>query len=396
MNMDLLIKNVNLIDYKREEWGDIYIEKGKIKEIGGNIDKSCKIIDGEGLYLLPSFIDTHAHFRDPGFTYKEDLESGSKAANRGGYTGVNLMANTMPVISSMDRALDVIKRGKEIGKVDIHQCISITKDFDGKDLSQLEKIEDPVKIISEDGFDVESAAIMYKAMKIAHDKNLIVMCHSEDKSLAGINSRLSENINVIRNIQIAKETNCRLHLAHVSTFGAMEYIISEKKKGTNITCEVMPHHIGLKNLDYKVNPPIRESDDVIFLKNAVKDGFVDTIGTDHAPHSFEDKLKGANGISGIETAFCVCYTNLIKEGYITLNKLSELMSKNGADLLSMNKGRLEAGYDGDLVLIDINKEITVDAEKFYSKGKNTPFDGMKYYGDIICTIKGGKIVYDNR
>lgn len=394
--MNLLVKNVNLIDYKREEYGDIYIEDGKIKEIGENINKPCNVIDGEELYLLPSFIDTHTHFRDPGFTWKEDLQSGSMAANRGGYTGVNLMANTMPVISSMDRALDVIKRGKEIGKVDIHQCISITKDFDGKDLSALKEIEDPVKIISEDGFDIESAGVMYKAMKIAGEKNLIVMCHSEDKSLININSRLSENLNVLRNIEIAKEASCRLHLAHVSTSDAMEYIINEKKKGNNLTCEVMPHHIGLYDNKFKVNPPIRNYQDVTYLKNAIKDGYVDTIGTDHAPHSPEDKLKGANGISGIETAFSVCYTNLVKEGWISLNKLSELMSKKGAELLSMNKGRLELGYDGDLVLIDINKEITIDSRKFYSKGKNTPFDGMKYFGDIICTIKGGEIVYDNR
>lgn len=394
--MNLLVKNVNLIDYKREEYGDIYIEDGKIKEIGENINKPCNVIDGEELYLLPSFIDTHTHFRDPGFTWKEDLQSGSVAANRGGYTGVNLMANTMPVISSMDRALDVIKRGKEIGKVDIHQCISITKDFDGKDLSALEEIEDPVKIISEDGFDIESAGVMYKAMKIAGEKNLIVMCHSEDKSLININSRLSENLNVLRNIEIAKSASCRLHLAHVSTSDAMEYIINEKKKGNNLTCEVMPHHIGLYDNKFKVNPPIRNYQDVTYLKNAIKDGYVDTIGTDHAPHSPEDKLKGANGISGIETAFSVCYTNLVKEGWISLNKLSELMSKKGAELLSMNKGRLELGYDGDLVLIDINKEITIDSRKFYSKGKNTPFDGMKYFGDIICTIKGGEIVYDNR
>jgi len=394
--MNLLIKNVNLIDYKREEFGDIYIEDGKIKEIGEDINKPCKKIQGEGLYLLPSFIDTHTHFRDPGFTYKEDLESGSMAANRGGFTGVNLMANTSPVIDSMEKALDVIKRGKEIGKVDIHQCISITKDFDGKDLSALQEIEDPVKIISEDGFDVESSGVMYQAMKIARDKNLIVMCHSEDKSLIDINSRLSENINVLRNIQIAKETKCRLHLAHVSTQVAMEYIINEKKNGSSLTCEVMPHHIGLYDNSYKVNPPIRDLNDVMFLKNAIKDGFVDTIGTDHTPHSAEDKLKGANGISGIETAFSVCYTNLVKEGWITLNKLSQLMSKNGADLLSMNKGRLDLGYEGDLVLIDINKEIIIDSKKFYSKGKNTPFDGMKYFGDIKCTIKGGEIVYDNR
>jgi len=394
--MNLLIKNVNLIDYKREEYGDIYIEDGKIKEIGKNINKSCSVIDGEGLYILPSFIDTHCHFRDPGFTYKEDLESGSMAANRGGYTGVNLMANTVPVISSMEKALDVIKRGNEIGKVDIHQCISITKDFDGKDLSALEEIEDPVKIISEDGFDIESSGVMYKAMTIARERNLIVMCHSEDKSLININSRLSENINVLRNIELAKAAGCRLHLAHVSTKEAMEYIIKEKKKGNNLTCEVMPHHIGLYDNKFKVNPQIRDYEDVTYLKNAVKDGYVDTIGTDHAPHSAEDKQKGANGISGIETAFSVCCTNLVKEGWITLSRLSELMSKNGADLLSMNKGRLDIGYDGDLVLIDINKEITVDSKNFYSKGKNTPFDGMKYFGDIICTIKGGEIVYDNR
>lgn len=393
---NILVKNVILVDYKKNITGDIYIENGKIKEVGENIQKNCLNIQGEGLYLLPSFIDTHAHFRDPGLTYKEDIISGSNASVKGGYTGVNLMANTSPPISSMEEALDVIRRGSEYGKVDIHQSISITKAINGEELTDIWDIEFPVKAISDDGFDIEDSSLFYKAMERARDKNIIVMAHSEDKHLAKINSRLSENINVIRNIELAKETHCLLHLCHVSTKEAMEYIIDEKKRGSKLTCEVTPHHISLFNNNYKVNPEIREEEDLIYIKNAIKEGFVDTIGTDHAPHSTLDKENGANGISGIETSFSICYTSLVKDGWITLNKLSEIMSKNGADLLSFNKGRLEEGYDGDIVLVDLNKEITIESENFYSKGKNTPFEGMKFWGEIVLTIKGGEIVYDNR
>jgi dihydroorotase len=174
----------------------------------------------------------------------------------------------------------------------------------------------------------------------------------------------------------------------------MDCIIASKKKGTNLTCEVTPHHIGLTDeVKYKVNPPIRTRSDVSFLINAIKEGWVDAIGTDHAPHSHEDKKNGSPGISGIETSFSVCYTKLVKEGHINLNKLSEIMSKNPGRIMGLNKGKIQIGYDGDLVLVDINKSVMVDADKFQSKGKNTPFDGMKLYGEVKMTIKGGKVVY---
>lgn len=208
----------------------------------------------------------------------------------------------------------------------------------------------------------------------------------------------------LRDIELYKTNRCRLHISHVSTKEAMRYIISAKKadikqgKETLLSCEVTPHHIALSNdIDYRVNPSIREKQDTEFLIKAIKDGFVDCIATNHAPHSPEDKNNGAPGMSGLETAFSICYTKLVKGENISLSRLSELMSKRPAEILGFNKGKIDIGYDGDLVLVDINKNYTIDSDEFVSKGKNTPFNGMNVYGKVIKTIKGGKIVYnDNR
>ncbi|APM40629.1 dihydroorotase [Clostridium kluyveri] len=392
--MELLIKRARIVDYYQDFTGDIYINDGIINKIGVNLNERCLKIDGKGLVVMPSFVDLHVHFREPGFTRKEDIESGSRAAVKGGYTMVNLMANTNPVCSSMDTVNYVLNRAKQVGILDVHQCVSITDNFEGKDTSHLDKLDDRVKIISEDGKDVTDSSIMFEAMVKAKESGRRVMCHSEDHSLSNVDMRLAENIMTWRNITLSESTGCAVHIAHVSTKESMEYIIEGKIKGLNITCEVAPHHIVLYENDYRVNPPIRTKKDRDFLIKSIKDGWVDTISTDHAPHTSEDKMQGAPGISGIETAFSLCYTNLVKGGHITLNKLSELMSKNPSDILGIKKGRIIPGYDGDLVLLDLNKEYEIQREKFLSKGKNTPFEGYRVFGDIVKTIKAGKIVFE--
>lgn len=396
--MDLLIKNARVVDCSQDFIGDIYIEKGLIKEIGANLKKeNVEVIEANGLTLMPTFIDTHAHFREPGLTWKEDIETGSKAAVRGGFTGVCLMANTNPICSSAEVLEIVRSRAEEVGIADLHQCLSITKKFDGKTLDHLDELKDDTKIkaISDDGVGVANARVMMEAMKKAKEYNWIVMSHAESGEFSDMDMRLAENMMTWRDVQLAKETGSKLHMCHVSTKEAMKYIIEGKQDGANVTCEVTPHHIALTRdvNDYRVNPPIREKEDVDFILNAIKQGLVDTIGTDHAPHTAEEKKKGSPGMVGLETAFPICYTTLVKGEVISLNKLSEMMSKNSSELLGMNKGTVSIGKDGDLVLIDLNKKNKVSANSFASKGHNTPFEGMEFYGEVKMTIKAGKVVY---
>jgi len=392
--MELLIKNARVIDSSQDFIGDVYINNGIIYEIGKKLEKDCEVLDGEGYVLAPSFIDLHSHFREPGYTYKEDLLSGSRAAVRGGYTGINLMANTKPVCSSMNIIEKVLKRSKEINLVDIHQCASITEDLLGESIDHLWQLTTAVRFISDDGKGVSNSRVMLEAMNVAKEKNLTIISHAENEELVDIDTRLAENMMTWRDIALSKFTGCRLHLAHVSTKEAMGDVINGKKQGGQITCEVTPHHLALtEETKYRVNPPIRETEDVNFLIKAIKDGFVDVIATDHAPHSSEDKINGAPGISGLETSFAVCYTKLVEEGHITINKLSELMSKNPSKIMKLNKGEIKIGFDGDLVLLDIKSKYNIDCSKFLSKGHNSPFDGKSVVGKVMCTIKAGRIVY---
>ena len=396
--MDLLIKNANMIDAYESFYGDILIIDGIITEIGKKINKDgIDIIDAKGLTLMPSFIDTHAHFRDPGLTYKEDMESGSRAAAKGGYTGVCLMGNTNPICSNKEVVEYVRNKAKEVGLIDVHQCVSITENFGGKSIEHLNAFDDDKELvaITDDGVGVMDSSIMMKAMEKAKENNWIVMSHAEDKTFSKIDMRIAEDLMTIRDLYLAKVTKARLHMAHVSTIESIEAIRRAKKEGANVTCEVTPHHIGLttEESNYRVNPPIRKKEDVNAIIEGIKDGTVDCIGTDHAPHTEEDKAKGAPGMVGLETAFSICYTELVRKNGISINKLSELMSRNPAKILGMNKGSITIGKDGDLVLVDLNKEIVIDKEKFASKGENTPFHGRKYFGEVIMTIKGGKLIH---
>ena len=332
----LLINAVNTEGHPLE----IYIRDGKIAAVGQDLSALAgegeTVLDAGGLTVLPAFVDLHCHWRTPGFEYKEDIETGSRAAAAGGYTFVNLMPNTKPVCSSAAQAEMVEQKAAEIGLCDVNQTVSITKDFDGKTLDHLKTLPASVKFITEDG-----------------------------------------------------------HMCHVSTRGAIEAIQMAKLHGAPVTCEVTPHHLWFTNdvCDYRVNPPIRTADDVQALVDAIRAGVVDAISTDHAPHSEEDKLKGMAGMVGSETAFGVCYTKLCKEEGLPLELLVHLMSTRPAEILGLAKGQLEPGYDGDFVLVDLEHPYTVDKDKLHSKSHNTPFDGAELYGKVYATVKGGKLTY---
>ena len=396
--MELLIKNARIIDSTQDFKGDIYIKDGLICEIGVELVKeNIEVLDCKGKVVMPSFIDTHTHFRDPGLTWKEDIETGSKAALRGGYTGVCLMANTKPICSDRETLEYVRNKSKELNLIDVHQCLSVTKNFDGITLDHLKELSEDkgIKAISDDGVGVSNSNTMLEAMKIAKENDWVIMSHAESPEFSKVDMRIAENMMTLRDLELAKMSGARLHMCHVSTKEAVNYIIDAKMSGANVTMEITPHHIGLTRdiNDYRVNPPIGEKEDVDSIINAIKTDMVYCIGTDHAPHTAEEKKNGSPGMVGLETAFSICYTKLVKENGISINKLSELMSYNGAKLLGMNKGKISIGIDADLVVVDLDKKIKVDSSKFASKGRNTPFEGMEFYGEILNTIKGGEIKY---
>lgn len=391
--MELLIKNAKLVDEAAELAADVLVRDGKIAAIGRGLDCTGEVIDAGGLTLLPSFVDLHCHFRDPGFTQKEDIETGCRAAAKGGYTAVNLMANTNPVCSDMETVHYVRQKAESIGLVDVHQCVSVTEGFDGRTVEHLKKLDSTVKLISEDGKGVMSNHVMAQAMKIAKEKGMTILSHAEDMEISPYDYRLAENIATVQHIHLAEYLGARLHMCHVSTEEAMSEVIRAKIAKAPVTCEVAPHHLWFINTDYRVNPPIRTKKDRDFLIWAIENGYVDAIATDHAPHTQEDKKNGSPGMVGLETAFGVCYTILVKERGLPLRLLSRLMSAGPAKILSVPKGRLLPGYDADFALVDENREWVVDAAQFSSKGKNSPFDGVRLQGKVVRTIKAGKTTW---
>lgn len=391
----MLIKHARDVEGKPIE---LLVKDGVIAAVGLDFspEEGEQVLDAEGHTLLPSFIDTHCHWRTPGFEYKEDIATGSAAAAAGGYTFVNLMPNTKPVCSSPEIVFQVEQEARRIGLCDANQTVSITKDFDGHTLDHLKTLPDTIRFITEDGHGVQSNEVMAKAFAICAKKGITIMSHAEDMDISPWDYRLAENIETIRNLHLCEYYGTRLHLCHVSTKEAIEAIQASKWKGVPVTCEVTPHHIWFSQdeCNYRVNPPIRQSEDVQALVQAIQMGMVDTIGTDHAPHSAEDKEKGAAGMVGLETAFGVCYTKLCRQCGLPLANLSELMSRNPAAILGLTtKGRIAPGMDADLVLVDLDTPWEVKAENLHSKSRNTPFEGTRLYGKVCTTIKGGKITY---
>lgn len=394
------IYNVRLVDWRSDFHGSVEIENGKIVSIGEELPQKEGDIDGDGLVLMPAFVDLHAHFRDPGQEQKEDIFSGSQAAVKGGYTLVNLMANTTPIISDMEHVHYVKNKAADVGLLDVHQVVSITNGFDGHTLSHLDGIDTKeVKWISDDGVGVMDSGTMLKALEKAKALGVGIMCHEEELPLAEFDHAFSEELMTFRDVELARRVKTPLHVCHVSTEAALRHVENAKKSegGEYITCEVTPHHLYFTDdVEYRVNPPLRTEKDREYLVDAIGRGTVDAIATDHAPHTPEDKAKGMNGISGIEFSFAQCNTVLVESGEIPLSELSRLMSKNPAELLGANKGRLEVGFDGDLVLVDPHEAFIANTDTMASRSHNTPIGGEKLIGSVKMTFHKGKVVYDAR
>lgn len=455
--MRTLIYNARLLDCSIDERGAILAENGIISEvIFGTLQSPAHMkksgdgtvyVDAGGAALMPAFVDMHAHFRDPGFTYKEDMESGLKAAAAGGFGTVVLMPNTDPVVSSASSAQEIRQRGLGYGLSDVIQTVSITSGFGGTDTSHLDTLEScgrdrgnicAIPVVTEDGHDVLSAAVMLEAMEKCGGKNIIVSCHCEDPSLAGaakkfreqalclMNAnpaadlsrvhqgsvqaaaqiknalenaerllRLAENTATERNLALAAAAGCPVHIAHVSTAEALDAVRRSKaERGSAVSCEVTPHHLALTSSRAEiVNPPLRSETDRQALVEGIIDGTVDMIATDHAPHSAEDKSRGAPGFSGLETAYALCNSILVQSGRITPCRLSALMSANPAKRLGLNRGVLKPGYEADFVLADPQAVWTVNPAVFFSKGKNTPVASMTLTGKVTALFRRGREIY---
>ena len=419
--MKTLIKNGTLVLKDGEKKGDILIENGKIVKIGERLQSDGKTIDATGKYVLPGLIDMHVHLREPGFEGKEDIESGSKAAVAGGFTQVCCMPNTNPVCDNAVVVSYIMNRQKETGLCKINPIGAITRGEEGKAMADIGKMKAAGAVaLSDDGRSVMDSNIMRLAMEYASGFGLKCLCHCEDINLVdggvvneGYNStltglkgslRAAEDIIISRDICLAESLGIPVHICHVSTYSGVEIIRSAKKRGVKVTAETCPHYFVLTDdiitsfdTNTKVNPPIREDKDRKAIIKGLKDGTLDCIVTDHAPHSLKDKQVEYNlaafGISGIETSFALSYTYLVKTGILTLSQLMQKMSFNPAGILNLEGGELKEGAPADITIVDLNEKFVIDSKNFLSKGKNTPFNGFEVYGKVLYTLVDGEIKF---
>lgn len=425
--MTILIKNGRLINPSEnlDKVMDIFVEDGIIKEKAETIDRQADtVIDAAGCYVMPGLIDLHVHFRDPGLTYKEDIETGSKAAAKGGFTTVCCMPNTKPVVDNVETVKYIIEKGEKTGLTNVLPVGAVTNNMAGVEITDVEELKKAgICAISEDGKSVMNSGVYRKAMKNAAKANVPVLAHCEDINLVeggvinlgdksselgvkGISNAV-EDVIAMRDIMLAKETGATLHLCHCSTKDSVEMVKRAKEEGIKVTAEVCPHHFSMCSDDitsndgnFKMNPPLRAREDMEALIKGLQDDIMDVISTDHAPHSAEEKAKDLEhapfGIVGLETSVALTVTNLVKKGYLTPMQMAAKMSYNPAKVLGIPKGTLDEGKIADITIIDPDKEYTIDVNTFESKGKNTPFDGYKVSGEVEYTILNGKVVYSNK
>lgn len=419
--MKLLIKNGALVLPDGVVKADLLIDGGKIVKIAPQIEEKCKTIDASGKHVFAGIIDMHVHLREPGFEGKEDIASGCKAAVAGGVTQVCCMPNTNPVCDNAVVVTYINARAKEVNLCKVHPIGAITKGQQGESLAEIGKMKAAGAVaISDDGKSVKNSYIMRLAMEYAADFGLKCLSHCEDSDLVdggvvneGYNStltglkgslRAAEDIMIARDIALSESLDIPVHICHVSTYSGVELIRSAKARGVKVTAETCPHYFILTDdiirgydTNTKVNPPVREERDRQAVEAALLDGTIDCIVTDHAPHSVKDKQVEYNvaafGISGIETSFALSYTHLVKEGGASLCKLSNLLSAAPAKILDLEGGSIEVGKPADLFIADLDKKYVIDSAKFYSKGKNTPFNGYEVYGDVVCTLVDGEIKF---
>jgi len=421
--MKILIKNGHVVDVKTKLDGiyDIFIEDGKIVEIGHDLELiNGDVIDATGMYVLPGFVDAHCHLRDPGFEYKEDIESGTMSAAMGGFTSIACMPNTNPVIDNESVIRYIKSKAKQDGFVNVYPIGAITKGLKGEELAEIGELKFAGAVaVSDDGNPVSNSSVMKKALQYASMFDITVISHCEDRELSdegvmneGFQSTIlglkgiptaAEEIMVARDLILAEYLKVPIHIAHVSTKLSVELIRSAKKRGVKVTAETCPHYFSLTdeacsgfNTLAKVNPPLRTKQDVDAVIEGLVDGTIDIIATDHAPHHADEKNVEFNiaafGMVGFETAFPLAITNLVKPGYLSMNQLVEKMCLNPSKILGLNKGTIEVGRTADITIVDINEENIIDINNFKSKSKNSPFDGFKLTGAVYHTIVNGNVV----
>lgn len=423
--LKILIKNGRLVNPASSTDGqcDVLIMDGKIAKVEPAIseDGTEQIIDVSGKVVLPGFVDLHVHLREPGFEYKETIETGCRAAAKGGVTTICPMPNTKPVIDSAQRVTDLLERAKD-APVHVLPVGAVTVGQEGRELADIEGMKRAGAVaLSEDGKSVMDTLVFRRGMQEAARLGIPMFSHCEDKSLVdggvmnegararelglpGITNAV-EDVIAARDIFISKETGAKLHLCHCSTADSAVLVRLAKEQGLDVTAEVCPHHFTMCDDEiteddgrFKMNPPLRSKEDVQALKEALRDNVVEIISTDHAPHGEQEKaqsmLKAPFGIVGLETSFALSYTELVQGGYLTLSGLVEKMSVNPARVLGIPKGDLSPGKAADLVIADISQPYAIDSSQFVSKGKNTPFDGRMVTGRVEMTFVDGKIVYD--
>jgi dihydroorotase len=432
----ILIKKGHIIDPSQgvDGVGDVLIQNGKIKEIsiqktplhppltkggrGRGSDSELRTIDAKSLIVMPGLVDMHVHLREPGFEYKETIKTGTRAAVKGGFTIVCCMPNTYPVNDNASVTEFIIRKAAQEGSCPVLPIGAITKGQKGEELAEIGTMRKEGCIgFSDDGQPVMNSLIMRRALEYSKAFNVPIISHCEDLTLSeggvmnegllsvtlglrGIPAE-AEMIMVYRDISLAELTGGRLHIAHVSTEGSVNLIRVAKKRGVNVTAETCPHYYSITedavkgyNTNAKVNPPLRTVRDIEAIKEGLRDGTVDVISTDHAPHHVDEKLREFDmapfGISGLETALSLSL-KLVQEGILSLNQLVKKMALNPARILRLDKGTLKVGADADILIVDQNKEFKVEAERFASKGKNTPFEGWVLRGMPILTICKGRV-----
>ncbi len=421
--MKLLVRGVTVVDPVTgiRPHTDILIEDGIITEMADFLPSGdAQILQADGWMCAPGLVDMHVHLRDPGQTYKEDIHTGCRAAAAGGVTAVACMPNTAPAVDTPAIIHEILQKA-ETADARVYPVAAITKGLAGEEQTDFAALKAAGAIaVSDDGRPVPTAGMMQRAMLDARLENLPVLSHSEDLSLVrggiinagetartlgvrGI-SRAAEEVAVAREVAIAGAENLPVHICHVSTAGSVAIIRDAKRRGVPVTCETAPHYFSLtddllvtRDANYRMNPPLRTAADVAAIIEGIKDGTIDAIATDHAPHSAEDKADfetAPNGVVGLETSLSAGITWLVNPGHITLKKLIELMSANPAAILGVPGGSVAVGQPADLVLFDTDTAWTVEPDKLVSKSKNTPYAGKRLTGRVMATVCRGKIVYE--
>ena len=420
--MDILIKGGTIVTGSGTFAGDILVRDGKIVSVlpGLTPPDGVSVIDASGLTVVPAFADIHVHFREPGFTAKETISTGSAAAAHGGYTVVCAMPNLDPVPDSPETLAVEQAAIDRDAVISVLPYCSITKGRKGLELVDFNVLKGSCVAFSDDGSGVQGEAMMRSAMEAAAREDVIIAAHCEDDSLLrggyihdgrycaqhghkGICSE-SEWGQIARDLKLCEETGCRYHVCHISTKESVALIRRAKARGVNVTCETGPHYLVLCEDDlqedgrFKMNPPLRSAEDRDALVEGLLDGTIDAIATDHAPHTAEEKSRGlagsAMGIVGLETSFPVLYTALVRTGKMSLERLVEAMSEAPRRIFRIG-GALEPGMPADIAIIDLEKEYIIDSRNFLSKGKATPFEGWTVRGEVLMTLKDGRAVYNN-